>query len=147
MTRSIPTTVSELETTTTEHPIIFFDGVCGLCNKFIDFVLPRDKAGLFRFAPLQGETAKEFLSAEDRESLKSVVLVDDGRQYKRSTAAVRILMKLGGFWKVVGFLGWLVPSPLRDLMYKAVASVRYRLFGKTETCRMPQPNERERFLD
>ena len=128
------------------HPIIFFDGVCGLCNRFVDFVMPRDRRGVFRFSPLQGETAKARLAAADIQSLKSVVLVDETGTYRHSTAVVRVLWRLGGGWKILGGLMWLVPRPLRNLGYAAVSRLRYLLFGKKDACRMPTPAERARFL-
>jgi predicted DCC family thiol-disulfide oxidoreductase YuxK len=109
-------------------------------------VLTRDKAGVFRLAPLQGETAREHLDAREIETLNTVVLVDERGQHRRSAAVVRILWRLGGFWKFAGAALWLLPRPLRDVGYKLVAANRYRLFGKKETCRLPTAAERERFL-
>jgi predicted DCC family thiol-disulfide oxidoreductase YuxK len=128
-------------------PIVFFDGVCGLCNSSVDFVLRHDRQGRMRFAPLQGETAARLLPAEDRDNLGSLVLWEDGRAYRRSTAVVRILSKLGGGWTVLAAGMWLIPAPLRNAGYRIVAKLRYRLFGKKETCRLPSPEERSRFLD
>ena len=135
----------------TEQPddksILFFDGVCGLCNSFIDFVLKHYRNGRVVFAPLQGETAAANLPAEDAETLDTVVFLDGGQATRRSSAIVRILIRLGGFWKLLGSVLWLVPRPLRDIGYKVIARNRYRFFGKKETCRMPTPQERARFLD
>lgn len=127
-------------------PILFFDGVCGLCNRFVDFILRHDRNGALRLAPLQGETAEALLEAGDRESVSSVILRVGDRNFRRSAAVVRVLWRLGLFWKPVGVLLWLVPLPLRDLGYKLVARYRYRLFGKKETCRLPTPEERDRLL-
>ena len=132
--------------TTAEPPIIFFDGVCGLCNWFVDFVLPRDRRQTFRFAPLQGETAREYLSADEISALKTVVLVDESGAYRQSTAVLRVLRRLGGVWPLVGGVLRLIPPPLRDVGYRLVARNRYRIFGKKEACRMPMPDERARFL-
>ncbi|MBL8848059.1 MAG: DUF393 domain-containing protein [Planctomycetaceae bacterium] len=131
----------------TDGPIVFFDGVCGLCNSSVDFVLRHDPQGRLRFAPLQGETAARLLPADDRANLGSLVLWEDGRAYRRSTAVVRILTKLGGIWAVLGAALWVIPSPLRNAGYRVVAKLRYRLFGKKETCRLPSPEERGRILD
>ena len=128
------------------NPIIFFDGVCGMCNAFVDFTIPLDRAGIFRFAPLQGETARQRLGADDVQSRASIVLLDEVGAHRRSTAVVRILQRLGGAWKVLGTLLWLVPWPLRDLGYKLVAAMRYRVFGKKDACRLPTPDESARFL-
>lgn len=137
-----PTTPTQLP----EH-VLFFDGVCGFCNKSINFVMERDRQGTFRFAPLQGITAEEFLSPEIRENLDSVVYARGDERFTKSAAAVRVLWQLGGIWWLLGSLLWLIPKPLRDLGYNGVAKVRYRLFGKHDTCRIPTPEERDRFLD
>ena len=128
------------------RPILFFDGVCGLCNRSVDFALARDRRQRLLFAPLQGETARERLDQSDVASLQTVVLADARGVHRRSSAVVRVLWLLGGLWCVVGTLLWLIPRPLRDLGYKLVARYRYRWFGRKETCRMPTPAERARFL-
>jgi len=133
-------------TAVTGGAIVFFDGVCGLCNSSVDFVLRHDRRGRMRFAPLQGETAARLLPAADRENLGSLVLWEDGQAWRRSTAVVHILWKLGGIWTVPAAVLWLIPSPLRNAGYRVVAKLRYRLFGKKETCRLPSPEERGRFL-
>lgn len=128
-------------------PIVFFDGVCGLCNASVDFLLRHDRRGQLLVSPLQGQTAQRLLPAEDRRDLGSLVLWDGDRTWRRSAAIVRILWRMGGAWSVAGSLLWMVPLPLRDAMYRLVAASRYRLFGKKETCRLPTPEERSRFLD
>lgn len=128
------------------HPVIFFDGVCGLCNRFVDFVLRRDPGGLFQFSPLQGETAAERLVPGDVADLKTVVLVDGNGTYRKSAAVIRVLRSLGGFWRLAAALFWVVPRPIRDLGYSWIANNRYAIFGKKETCRLPTAEERSRFL-
>jgi len=125
---------------------VFFDGVCGLCNFSVDFLISRDPDGRLAFAPLQGETARQLLTDADRQQLHSLVLWTQPRAYRKSAAVVRILWQLGGLWSVLGTLLWLVPLPIRNLGYDVVARNRYRLFGKKETCRMPTPAERTRLL-
>lgn len=125
--------------------IVFFDGVCGLCNHTVNFLLNHDKGGKLRFAPLQGETARKLLR-EDQRDLSTLVYRDGGRDWTRSSAVVRILWQLGGAWSLLGSLLWLIPLPLRNLGYRLVAALRYTLFGKRETCRLPTPEERARFL-
>lgn len=127
-------------------PIVFFDGVCGLCNRTVDLLLKRDTRGVLRFAPLQGDTAQKLLTADDVESLSSLVFWDGANLYRRSAGTVRIFWRLGGLWKVLAALLWLVPLPIRNAGYRVIAAYRYRWFGKRETCRMPTPEERERFL-
>ena len=128
-------------------PIIFFDGVCGFCNRSVNWVLRHDRNRTFLLAPLQGEHARRLVEPEIRENVASVVLLVNGASYIRSAAICRILMLFGGVWYFWGLLLWLVPLPLRDLGYRIVARYRYLLFGKLEACRIPTPEERDRFLD
>lgn len=129
-----------------DKQIIFFDGVCNLCNFFVDFVVKRDAEGKFQFAPLQGETARRTLPATSREGLRSVVLWNQGQHFERSDAALMVLQQLGALWGTVKIL-WVFPRPLRDFVYRVIARSRYQFFGKRETCRLPTPEERARFLD
>lgn len=122
---------------------VFFDGFCGLCNWFVDFLLPRDHAHRLRFAPLQGTTAAPL--ATDTVTPETVIYVEDSGEYHRSTAALAALSRLGGAWPFVSVLG-LVPRPVRDMVYDFVARHRYQWFGKHETCRIPTADERARFL-
>jgi predicted DCC family thiol-disulfide oxidoreductase YuxK len=126
--------------------ILFFDGVCGLCSKSVDFVMARDRRNLIKFAPLQGETARQLLTPADVENLSTMILWIKGRSYRKSAAAVRILWRLSPGWQILGTLLWLIPLPLRNLGYSLVARNRYRFFGKKESCRLPTPEERLRFL-
>ncbi|WP_010584375.1 thiol-disulfide oxidoreductase DCC family protein [Schlesneria paludicola] len=126
--------------------ILFFDGVCGLCNWSVDFVLRRDVNCDFQFAPLQGDTAKALLTPEDVNDLNTVVLLVGDRTYRKSAAVVRILWQLGPAWRCLGALLWLIPLPLRNLGYSIIARNRYHLFGKKESCRIPTAEERVRFL-
>lgn len=128
-------------------PILFFDGVCGLCNRSVDFIIKRDSERKFRFAPLQGETAKAELPAGDLENLSTLILKTESGLYRRSSAVVRILWLLGGVWGLLGSLLWIIPLPLRNLGYRLVSVSRYSLFGKKESCRIPTPEERDQFLD
>ncbi|MDG2389576.1 MAG: DCC1-like thiol-disulfide oxidoreductase family protein [Planctomycetaceae bacterium] len=131
----------------TPHPILFFDGVCGLCNKSVDFVIFRDKRQQFQFAPLQSEAAASLLDSNDVQNLNTLILKTESGLFRRSSAVVRILWYLGGFWAFLGALLWIIPLPLRNLGYRAVSVSRYSLFGKKESCRIPTPSERARFLD
>ena len=132
--------------TPADRPIVFYDGECGLCHASVNALLARDPGGVLRFAPLQGETAAELLSAADTGCLDSLVLLDGAGRSDRSTAVARILRHLGGRYAVLGWLFTAIPSPLRNFAYRAVAKVRYRVWGKTDGCRLPTAAERERFL-
>lgn len=125
--------------------IIFFDGYCGLCNGFIDFMMKVDKKGVFKFSPLQGDFAKQELSPTDVEDLTSIVVKLDGKTYRKSEGVFRALERLGGFWKFTSVLRAL-PQGLSNAGYDMVAKNRYKLFGKSDTCRLPTPEERTRFL-
>ncbi len=128
------------------HPVLFFDGVCGLCDATVHWLLDRDRRSVLRFAPLQGETAAAVLPAADSQNLRSVVLVDADGVHRRSAAAIRTLRHLGGKYRTFARLLWLIPGPLRELGYMFISKIRYRLFGKRDLCRLPRPGENERFL-
>ena len=129
------------------HPIVFFDGVCGLCNHTVNWLLAHDPEHKLRFAPLQGMTAAEFVGEEIRNNLNTLVFVRHRKVFTRSAAVSRILMTLGGRWQVLGGLIWIIPWPIRDLGYRIISRLRYRMFGKHESCRLPTSHERAMFLD
>lgn len=126
-----------------EHPIIFFDGFCGLCNSFVDFVLKKDREAIFKFAPLQGNTAKSVGVSLDQ--YHSVVLFTGGKKYIKSSAAIKIISDLGGGYATLKLL-LIFPAFIRNAVYDFIAAKRYKWFGKRETCRIPKPEERLRFL-
>jgi predicted DCC family thiol-disulfide oxidoreductase YuxK len=130
------------------HAVVLFDGVCNLCNGFVQFVIPRDPAGYFRFAALNSEAAARVLSTarHDGPPVDSIILVEDGVAYVRSAAALRIARRLGFPW-ILGYGLMIVPRPVRDAIYDLVARRRYRWFGRRETCMVPGPGVRDRFLD
>ncbi len=133
----------------TAHGIVLFDGVCNLCNASVQFILDRDPRGHFRFASLQSEAGVKALRAHGRAPSTgdpdSVVLIEGGRLYDRSDAALRIARRLDGAWPVLAVL-FVVPRFIRDAAYKFIARNRYRWFGRTEECRIPSPALRARFL-
>jgi len=127
-----------------ERPIVFFDGFCVLCNGFVDRILRADSAGRLRFAPLEGETARDLLPPIPRDPGDwSVIYLDERGVYRGSDAALAICRQLGGWWRVPGLLR-IVPKPLRDLLYRTLARRRYAWFGRNEACRTP--DETGRFL-
>ena len=133
-------------TTNIDKPIIFFDGVCGLCNKFVNYLIDADKNKLFHFSPLQGETAKSFIEDMSSNDLEwTMFYADEAGIHDKSTAALKILKKLGGFWSVSGLLIY-IPKFLRDSVYEFIAANRYKWFGKNDSCRIPTQEERDRFL-
>jgi predicted DCC family thiol-disulfide oxidoreductase YuxK len=129
----------------TQKPIIFFDGICHLCNGFVDRVTRLDRKAQFQFAPLQGETAMKALTPEDRTRLETIILLENEQKYQRSDAILRILTRLGGLYKVFT-IGYLLPRFCRDAIYTWITRNRYAWFGQKEHCRLPKPHEKERFL-
>jgi predicted DCC family thiol-disulfide oxidoreductase YuxK len=127
---------------------VLFDGVCKFCNASVNFIIDRDRRGRVRFAALQSATGQELLRRFrlPTTGLDSLVLVEAGRCYTRSTAALRISRWLDGFWPVLSAL-ILLPPVLRDGAYDLLARNRYRWFGKLDACRLPTPELRQRFLD
>ena len=127
--------------------VILFDGVCNLCNAGVQFVVARDPAGHFQFAPLQSTTAARLIASSGVRALPdSIVLVEDGRVWTQSTAALRIARRLRFPWPAA-YAMIVVPRPMRDWIYNLVARNRYRWFGKREACMVPTPALRARFLD
>src|SRR5579871_3055584 len=126
-----------------EHPALFFDGVCNLCNNSVDWILKRDKDHLYRFGSLQGETAHRLIPEYAEEAgLSTVVLLSGEGKFVRSTAVGKVLQGLGGRHKFWGSLILAIPRPLRDWGYKVIAKMRYRIWGRKDSCRLPTPEER-----
>ncbi|MGI4873658.1 MAG: thiol-disulfide oxidoreductase DCC family protein [Janthinobacterium lividum] len=128
--------------------VILFDGVCNLCNGFVQLVIRHDARARFRFAALQSPAGAALLAAHGQAHFtdpESVVLVEHGQVYSHSTAVLRIAGQLGGFWPLLR-VGWLLPRLWRDALYRYIARHRYRWFGRQESCLLPTPELRERFL-
>ena len=128
--------------------IILFDGVCNLCNASVNFVIKHDKKAQFLFASFQSDAAKEILLQFNLNNLNldSIVLIEDRKIFERSTAILRITRLLNGGFKYLYFF-ISIPKPLRDWLYNLIAKNRYRLFGKRESCMVPSPELKNRFLD
>jgi predicted DCC family thiol-disulfide oxidoreductase YuxK len=127
---------------------IYFDGICNLCNGFVQFVIKRDPTARLHFAALQSEAGQNMLSEYNKstEELDSIVYVKDGKMYQKSEAVLNVLRELGGFWGLLyGFI--IIPRFISDAVYDLVASNRYRMFGKLDSCMMPTPELKSRFLD
>ena len=146
--------------------IILFDGVCNLCNASVNFIIDRDNKKLFQFASLQSEFAQSLISNSQKEvlfftskglmplnesirkelnSLNSILYFENNIIYHKSDAAIRIAEHLDGLYKIIS-IGKILPTSVRDFFYEYIARNRYRWFGKTESCRMPSPELKERFL-
>jgi predicted DCC family thiol-disulfide oxidoreductase YuxK len=135
------------------EPILLYDGVCGLCNRLVRFVLERDREGRFRFAQLQGPYAAAVLARHGRDAadLDTMYVVEhpggpDERLRERARAALFVAGRLGWPWRALRVLG-VLPTALLDLGYRAVAASRYRLFGRSASCPLPAPGWAERFVD
>ncbi|HEX3248962.1 MAG TPA: thiol-disulfide oxidoreductase DCC family protein [Pyrinomonadaceae bacterium] len=137
-----------------ENPIILYDGVCGLCNRLVQFLLKHDKHARLRFASLQSDFAAKVLQRHgiDPKDLDTLHVIENYEQpneqvLQRSDAILRAGRELGSFWSASAAAAKVVPRPLRDVVYRFVARTRYRVFGKYDTCMLPDPNQRSRFLD
>lgn len=128
--------------------IILFDGVCNLCNGAINFIIKHDPKGIFKFASLQGETGKQLLAQYniDPQETDSIVLIDNDQVSVKSSAALRIAKNLNqGYPLLFGFM--IIPTFIRNGVYDFIAANRYKWFGKKESCMLPTPELRSRFLD
>ena len=132
------------------NPILLYDGVCGFCNKSIQTIITYDKKGSMKFAPLQSKLGQEIVARHDLQNIDSVVFVDRSsaieRVFIRSNAALQVAGYLGGWWKLL-LVFYIVPRPLRDFGYELFAKYRYRFFGKYDSCMLPSPEIRARFVD
>jgi predicted DCC family thiol-disulfide oxidoreductase YuxK len=129
--------------------VVLFDGVCNLCSGSVRFIVERDRDAYFQFASLQSDVGRRLLAEQGlpvpEGDPASIILIENGHLYDRSTAILRIARKLHGIWKA----GWafvIVPRPIRDLVYGFIAKRRYRWFGKKDACMVPTPELRARFL-
>ncbi len=128
--------------------IILFDGICNLCNQSVQFVIEHDKENLFQFASLQSDFGQDFLKKNQFELLNfnSIIYIEGEQFFTKSSAALKIAQQLNGkiAWLSI-FL--IVPKPLRDIVYSFIAKNRYRWFGKKESCWLPSPELKTKFLD
>lgn len=132
-----------------DKAVIFFDGVCNLCNDAVLFIIKRDKKNKFLFAPLQGIAGEEFIKSRniDLTKIDSIILYEPNiAYYSKSAAALKIGKSFGGIYQILAIFEWL-PVSLRDAIYDFVARNRYQWFGKKEACMIPTPELRSKFLD
>lgn len=130
------------------HPIILFDGHCNLCNSSVQFVIERDPNKQFRFASLQSEFGKTILANFNLSTrqLNTVILLDSGKIYTRSTAALMVAKKLSGAWSLM-YAFSIIPAFIRDIVYNFIAKNRYNWFGKKEACWVPTPALKDLFIE
>lgn len=128
-------------------PIVLYDGVCGLCDRSVQLILRNDRRGRFRFAALQSPVGGALLErfGLPADALDSIVLVEDGRAWRKSRAALRIARGMDAPWPLLWPL-IVIPRPVADFVYDLVARNRYRMFGKLDACMLPPPETRARFL-
>jgi predicted DCC family thiol-disulfide oxidoreductase YuxK len=139
--------MSSPTSSTSATSVILFDGVCNYCNSMVNFVIRQDRKKVFRFAPLQSAAGAAVLAQWGLPTgkLDSFVLVDEGKVYTRSTAALRVVQKLSPPWRWLGVFS-LIPAAVRDGVYNVIARNRYRWFGQRDACMLPSPDVRNRFL-
>lgn len=147
-----------------EHGMIFFDGICNLCNHAVQFIIKRDQQDYFRFAALQTEVAKAqlaVLNIEEKraassknqqvsltaheQQLNTIILLENGKTYDRSTAALRIARRLSGVWPLL-YIFIIIPPFIRDFLYELISKNRYRIWGKQESCMVPSAALKSKFL-
>ena len=131
-----------------KKPIILFDGVCNFCNSAINFLIRQDKKKQFLFAPLQSETGQKLKRLYNLSSIApdSFILIDGNHAYLRSSATLKVLSKLPWYWRWTQAF-WIVPGFIRNAIYNVIARNRYRWFGRKESCMIPGPEVKARFLD
>jgi predicted DCC family thiol-disulfide oxidoreductase YuxK len=126
--------------------VILFDGVCNLCNSFVQKVIAADKNNYFKFASLQSEAGQKLLADNPEfKDLKTIIYLEGDNLYTRSTAALKISRHLNGFWPLLQ-VGYIFPSVARDGIYNFIAKNRYKWFGKKDQCMIPSPELKEKFL-
>lgn len=131
-----------------QHKIILFDGVCNLCNGSVTFILQREKESVFQFASIQSEAGRGLLEwcGLPKDYNQAVILIDRGKIFLGSTAALKIGKTLKFPWSILSYAGFIIPKLIRDWVYNQIAQHRYQWFGKREVCMVPTPNLKARFL-
>ena len=130
-----------------DNKIILFDGVCNFCNSSVNFIIDRDCKNLFKFAALQSAKGEVLLKHFnlDSDNLNTIILIEEGKYYTKTTAALKIAKQLRGFWKLA-YIFIITPPFIRNIFYNIISKYRYKWFGKTETCRIPTQEEKDKFL-
>jgi len=131
-----------------DKPVIIFDGVCNFCNALVNFIIKQDKKNIFLFAALQSESGKKLMEQYqiNWQRTDSFILIEKGKAYMKSNAALRLYNKLPWYWKWTQIF-WIFPKFIRNAVYNFIAKHRYKWFGKRDECMMPTPELKERFLE
>lgn len=128
--------------------VVIFDGVCNFCNGAVNFIIRRDPAGKFAFTPMQSQLGQDLIVKYGANTVgdETLILIKEGRCFERTDAALEITKDLTGLWYFFRVLGFL-PTSFRDYFYRLFARNRYRLFGRRESCMVPDGSVRKRFLE
>jgi len=129
------------------YSLILFDGVCNFCNSSVNFVIDRDRKNIFKFASLQSEAGQKILKDNNLplNEFNTFLLLERGKLYDKSTAALKVTRNLGGLLKLL-YVFIIVPPFIRNFFYNLIARNRYKWFGKKDSCRIPTPKERAKFI-
>jgi predicted DCC family thiol-disulfide oxidoreductase YuxK len=129
------------------HNLILFDGVCNFCNAAVQMVIEIDRQKVFKFAPIQSELGQQLYHQHglDTSDIQTLMLVDEDKVWTKSDAVLEVLSRLDGGWQLLGAFK-AMPQPIRDWAYSEFARQRFVLFGRRETCLIPTPELRERFM-
>lgn len=137
---------TQLELLSYDHPILIFDGVCNLCNVFINEIIKRDENKIMRYTTLQSDTFQQLTKGFSQPlETDSVLLIKNGNLYSESDVAIQVFYLLGYPWRILYLLRW-IPKGIRNYVYRWIAKNRYRLFGKRESCMMPTEEISSLFL-
>ena len=129
------------------NKIVLFDGVCNFSNSSVQFIIRNDKTNSLKFASLQSEIGQRLITTYNlSKELDSVIFIENNQAYIKSKAALKIANYFGGFWKIFQVFN-IIPSFIRDFFYDIIANNRYKWFGKKDSCMLPSPEVRSRFLD
>ena len=131
-----------------KHPVILFDGVCNLCNGLVQLIIKHDQKAVFSFAALQSSFGQSVLLENNMpiKELDTLLLVEQGNIYTKSTAALKICRRLRGWWRMLYILV-MIPRPVRDILYDVIARNRYKWFGQKDECMLPTPDLKSRFIE
>ncbi len=139
--------IEDLLNSSHKQPILLFDGVCNLCNQSVQLVLKKEKSPRYQFTSLQSEVGQVILSHFDFSTthFDTILLLEDGKIFDRSSVPIKVSGNLKGLWPMLRIF-WIIPKPLRDIVYNWISRNRYKWFGKKEVCMIPSPELERRFL-